>query len=1087
MFCIIKAYERLKDALFSMMIACFVMTIVPSLAQPTPEAQNVINRNIPKPIPESPNVASLGKFGDYQVSHFTGLPDITIPIFEVKSGELTVPITLSYHASGVKPTDIASWVGLGWSLSAGGQMSVSINGKADEYSYLSNQLKDNLAVCGGPGVGTFYYLNDVSKGTIDGEPDIFSYSFPGKSGKFIIPYSGVPYLIPYAPIVVQRSSGIYEITDENGVYYKFGGNDSEGNSATELTAAYHGGNPSVNGTTAWYLVQMKAPNTDDQINYTFQNVGTTNTFDVAYTYTLMDLCTASNGATCPTTVFSPQISNITSTTVQRAIKSIYFETGRVDFVLSTADRSDISGQVKSLDRIEIFSNVNGSYIKQKTIQFSYSYFTDQGSSASKLKLDALQFKDSAGALIQEYRFSYWTTSFSWNSGSMSMYTARDLWGYYNGATQNTDLVLQQTVQYQDTPATPVGNVTIGGAVDRNVNTSLAKEGVLKKIEFPTGGFSEFNYESHRYLDAGNVKYAGGIRVTTITTKESSTAPAITKTYRYGSGESGYGVANFNTSQFNYNTSQHQYQSCPVSPTLPTLDYRIRTYHSNSAFTQDGFDSSPVRYPFVTEYIGDPSTTRIGKIIYEFEDFGDVDQVVPSSGKFYRNSFAWKRGKLKNKSTYDSLNQKVVETVVAYTPYKVDNGKYIGLGVHGFINENAGSCPIPNCTNEVGEPVGAQTFMFTKYYQGTGAYLESSVTEYTYERGNPSKFVTKTTSTTYHAEKIQPKQITVTRSANQPIVTVNTYPFELAANASSTGNAKGIYKLNTKNILTSPVETYTYLVQGTNNVISGQVTTFLECAANANFVVPDKVLIWESLNPVSTSSYTPLVINGGNNGVTPDTRYKERINMIAYDNAGNIQTVAKTDDARVTYLWGYSNARLVAQVTNADLNMVAYSSFESDGKGNWSYSGPTYSDIPVKTGSRYYRLAGGSITRSLPTGTYKLEYWAKAPVTLTGGTITDIRTSPADANGWILYEKQVVMTTTTTLTLSGSTYIDELRVYPSNAQMTTYTYDPIYGITSITDPAVFTTYYEYDTYGRLKFIKDKDGFIQKVNQYNYKFK
>jgi YD repeat-containing protein len=212
-------------------------------------------------------------------------------------------------------------------------------------------------------------------------------------------------------------------------------------------------------------------------------------------------------------------------------------------------------------------------------------------------------------------------------------------------------------------------------------------------------------------------------------------------------------------------------------------------------------------------------------------------------------------------------------------------------------------------------------------------------------------------------------------------------------------------------------------------------------------------------------------------------------MVAYDNAGNIQTVAKTNDANVTYLWGYNNARPVAQIVNAGLNMVAYSSFESDGKGNWSYAGTPVNTQAAKTGEFYYPLTGGNITRQLPAGKYKLEYWAKGTVNLSGGTITTIRTSSPDANGWTLYEKEVVMGATTTLTVSGGSgaYVDELRVYPTDAQMTTYTYDPLIGITSVTDPSNFTTYYEYDAFGRLMFVKDKDGYVQKMNEYNYRFK
>lgn len=56
---------------------------------------------------------------------------------------------------------------------------------------------------------------------------------------------------------------------------------------------------------------------------------------------------------------------------------------------------------------------------------------------------------------------------------------------------------------------------------------------------------------------------------------------------------------------------------------------------------------------------------------------------------------------------------------------------------------------------------------------------------------------------------------------------------------------------------------------------------------------------------------------------------------------------------------------------------------------------------------------------------------------------------------------------------------------SNAQVTSYTYDPLIGVTSITDPRGNTAYYTYDAHHRLQFVKDKDGNILKENKYNYK--
>jgi len=69
---------------------------------------------------------------------------------------------------------------------------------------------------------------------------------------------------------------------------------------------------------------------------------------------------------------------------------------------------------------------------------------------------------------------------------------------------------------------------------------------------------------------------------------------------------------------------------------------------------------------------------------------------------------------------------------------------------------------------------------------------------------------------------------------------------------------------------------------------------------------------------------------------------------------------------------------------------------------------------------------------------------------------------------------------------GSTvWFDDVRIYPSDAQMTTCTYEPLIGMTSQCDVNNKFGYYEYDGLGRLKLIKDQDGNILKTFDYNYK--
>lgn len=55
----------------------------------------------------------------------------------------------------------------------------------------------------------------------------------------------------------------------------------------------------------------------------------------------------------------------------------------------------------------------------------------------------------------------------------------------------------------------------------------------------------------------------------------------------------------------------------------------------------------------------------------------------------------------------------------------------------------------------------------------------------------------------------------------------------------------------------------------------------------------------------------------------------------------------------------------------------------------------------------------------------------------------------------------------------------------SAKITTYTYKPFGGISTVTDEKGFTTYYEYDVLNRLKEVKDKDGKILSAYKYNYK--
>ncbi|HBL78307.1 MAG: hypothetical protein A2W90_16375 [Bacteroidetes bacterium GWF2_42_66] len=70
------------------------------------------------------------------------------------------------------------------------------------------------------------------------------------------------------------------------------------------------------------------------------------------------------------------------------------------------------------------------------------------------------------------------------------------------------------------------------------------------------------------------------------------------------------------------------------------------------------------------------------------------------------------------------------------------------------------------------------------------------------------------------------------------------------------------------------------------------------------------------------------------------------------------------------------------------------------------------------------------------------------------------------------------------TYNSETLYNSLNSLVPGAVTTTYSYKPIVGMSSQTDPNGTTTYYEYDSFNRLRLIKDEDGNIVKRYSYNY---
>jgi YD repeat-containing protein len=210
--------------------------------------------------------------------------------------------------------------------------------------------------------------------------------------------------------------------------------------------------------------------------------------------------------------------------------------------------------------------------------------------------------------------------------------------------------------------------------------------------------------------------------------------------------------------------------------------------------------------------------------------------------------------------------------------------------------------------------------------------------------------------------------------------------------------------------------------------------------------------------------------------------EKRVFHDKYDTRGNLLVQYKANGPKISYIWDYNASLPVAQCTNADVVDIAFTSFEGNTHGSWnlgSTAGITSAGI---TGSKSYSLASGNLVRSgLQSGQqYIVSYWAKTgTVNVNNATMTR---QGATINGWTYTEK--VISGTASVTISGTAVIDELRLYPVGAQMISYTYTPLAGVTSQSDASGRITYYEYDKLGRLVRVSDQDGRILKLHDYQY---
>lgn len=468
-------------------------------------------------LPPSPTAAALGKYGDIPVSLNTGTPNITIPIHTLEGKGINVPISLSYHASGVKVDEVSSWVGLGWSLNAGGVVTRTIRGLADEdakgFKNIGNQVPAPAL-----SLSDFEYIYQTGNGYWDSQPDLFTYNIGGYSGKFTFDNNGNIVTIPHSDIKIvpptSFQNGHFIITTPDGIQYKLGGAGATEESKTQPNSS--GLEPcfrydfTQKKPTSWYLTEIYNPNTGGIV--TFEYTPHTIKYDLAYhekwTFPLnYHTSCAAGGGEYSNVCLGTDYALCAGISVKRDygvhLKSIITDYGSVEFICA-GDREDLivlSGEANRLSQIEIRGS-NGTAIKKFTLTQDFweasgqTPSTEPSTSKRMYLKEIVESSGDGSETIPPHVFTY-------KNGEdlpPRLSFSQDHWGYYNGVAYNEyftphsdDIPLHQPL---------VGNYYNihfrSHAGDREINADFSDYGILQKIDYPTGGFSEFSFEQHDY-------------------------------------------------------------------------------------------------------------------------------------------------------------------------------------------------------------------------------------------------------------------------------------------------------------------------------------------------------------------------------------------------------------------------------------------------------------------------------------------------------------------------------------------------------------------------------------------------------------
>ncbi len=1164
-----------------------------------------VNGQVYEPIVASPEVAELGKYGNWPVDYYHGQPNIGVPIYTLKVGELTLPISLSYHASGITVDQEATWVGLGWSLNAGGIISRTVKGDPDDSDNLTIKSFDEIDEEDYPSMDD---LESYVLGGSDGEPDIYSFNFAGYSGRFMLSNDDeVCFLENTSGLRISHAEidddEVFEIQNNKGVKYVFSKKEYGESIVYPYSYIEASGIASYIATTGWsqktvsgwLLTNIIAPNKKDSISFSYEadtsislskpngslySMNGTIEFTGASTYSNSSY---TNSGTFNITFNRHYGYRLKSITSSNNIK-IEFE---ADFERKDKFLYYYIEDGTKLQTANALSKITISYDDdpQKVFKLNYDYFNsgittddvlgeayyghflnwfffssidDYSSLNYRLKLtDVVQYNGDETESLPPYEFTYYGD----NSSSPQMpfryaFSGVDLFGYCNAnltssnaeeagsiynlfpnIVQGLKSVLDCIEEYGTINSDYLGILGGGSAISTRQynyfftyptsgstfsNTSFSGSEYspdidycqiynLKKIKYPTQGSTSFEYELNTYNNVGityntcfsySVYYGGGLRIKEMV--DWNGAEAV------------------NTRDFSYLQNEDMVLSSGV---IPYDQIWVHPYYTNCQLTGASamvMNSAPITYPGPVGYQRVKEITENGTVIYNY--YTPVDLPASYESRYfgvyaytaisfspyklnfplypYLNDIIGKQfywGNLKNKTVLDTDDNTVLKE--SYNYDFIEGDPFWGMNVENFTSLNKTDEKVESSdfnlrVNIYKIPTG-KTFLNNKrvvhYFDGDSV---AQVTNYEYDYEN--ELLTKETEES---------------SKGVTLKTTYKYPtdYDDGYLSACSDEMRAIDTMVKRNIINEPLEVVQYR---DGDVVSATLKTFQQFD---DLIVPYNIYQLAIDEPVDADDFDESC-DAYTTGFNYDDNYEIKYEFKEFDDYGNILELEdNTTGFTTSYLWGYDNTLPIAKAINAESDEIYFTSFEDEPYIYTWHDGNSFATDKYHTGTHSFKIENSESSESYfftefkeveldAATTFKYSCWVYSdgpeaqlllfykPNTSDGvwDDFTAVNVSTSTFGRWVYLEGSVsIPTTTQSIYLrmdnngGGNVWFDDLKFYPAESQMTTYTHKPLVGVTSVTDANNQSTQYEYDDLGRLFQVLDNDGNV--INEYEYNYK